>query len=398
MICKHCRAWIDDDSVFCESCGSRVMPEGNDDETQDLSTILKQEIDSGIKDFDDLMSLNTEPETTTLDLDKTLIFHKTEPSVEPEIEEEAMPVDVIEPPTETETEQIQDEEPENQQEMENTFSVIEAMQEEPDESIDEPFLEAETPEIDEPEISEDDTDDLEIVDESEIENETKTLFCMACGKELPQGAAFCAICGTPTGEVAPIEIHRRRNKPSIAIPLLKGYFPNPEETIEQAASEDAMSIGAAFFVVKAFVLAIISAIFTKPLTTMLGESWFTAGDAFGFAAKVFLGVIIFDALLVALLFGAGILLKQSASARELLGACGIAHILPSVLWVITLILAATAPNAALAVAMIAVATASICTAKAVDAVYNTKGRNLYITISVAIVYIAALYMVVAFLI
>ena len=34
MICKYCLTKIDDDSVFCESCGNRVGEIGNNDETQ----------------------------------------------------------------------------------------------------------------------------------------------------------------------------------------------------------------------------------------------------------------------------------------------------------------------------------------------------------------------------
>lgn len=445
MICKHCRAWIDDDSVFCESCGSRVVSDGNNDETQDLSNVLKEEIDNGIRDLNELMSFDKKTELkqpSRVNLDRTLVFHKPEREkpapVAPKVVEKPIvqadterKVDVMDILAGAETKKLV-ETPEPVVDKKEPIEVKEEVPVEPVAS--EKSQEVETPAaIEEPEVaieieikSEDevpvqeteppaDTEPEELeaaeaeeeteleLDEAaepmELEKETKPLFCMACGEALPQGAAFCAICGTPTGEVAPKEIHRRRTKQSLALPLLKTYFPKPEDAIQQAATEDAVSIGAAVFAVKALILAIIAAVFLKPLSGLLGESWFTAGDAFGFAAKVFLGVLIGDALMVALIFGAGKLFKQDVSIKALLGTCGIANILPAILWIITLILAATASVAALAVAMIAIAVSTIFTSKSIDAVYNVKdGRSIYIISAVSVVYIAVIYLVITLLI
>lgn len=450
MICKHCRAWIDDDSVFCESCGSRVVSDGNNDETQDLSNVLKEEIDNGIRDLNELMSFDKKTELkqpSRVNLDRTLVFHKPEREksahVAPKVVEKPIvqtdterKVDVMDILAGAETEklvetpepvvdkkepiEVKEEIPaepvvsEKSQEVE-TPAVIEEpevaieteIEKEDEVSIQEPEIPVENePEVLEEADAEEDQE-LEVeesvasmeVEPMEVEQETKPLFCMACGEPLPQGAAFCAICGTPTGEVAPKEIHRRRTKQSLALPLLKTYFPKPEDAIQQAATEDAVSIGASVFAVKALILAVIAAVFLKPLSGLLGESWFTAGDAFGFAAKVFLGVLIGDALMVALIFGAGKIFKQDVSIKALLGTCGIANILPSILWIITLILAATAPVVALAVSMIAIAVSTIFTSKSIDAVYNVKdGRSIYIISSVSVVYIAVIYLVITLLI
>lgn len=449
MICKHCRAWIDDDSVFCESCGSRVVSDGNNDETQDLSNVLKEEIDNGIRDLNELMSFDkkTKMQPSRTALDRTLVFHKPErektvPATE-KVEEKQIvqvaagrKVDVMDIVEGVETKElfetsepvvdkkepieVKEEIPAEPVVSEKSQEVVEStVIEEPGETIETETKKVEEVPVQETEVSTDieseESEEIKVEDEMEpkldesaesmevepleAEMETKPLFCMACGESLPQGAAFCAICGTPTGEVAPKEIHRRRTKQSLALPLLKTYFPKPEDAIRQAATEDAVSIGTAVFAVKALILAVIAAVFLKPLSGLLGESWFTAGDAFGFAAKVFLGILIGDALMVALIFGAGKIFKQEVSIKALLGTCGIANILPSILWVVTLILVATAPVAALAVAMIAIAVSTIFITKSIDAAYNVKdGRSIYIISAVSVVYIAVIYLVITLLI
>lgn len=424
MLCTHCGAWIDDDSVFCESCGSRVLPEGNNEETQDLGTFLKQENDRSIRDLDELMSFDEPSEPEPLGLDRTLVFHKPEATIEeePEFQEEepaSAETEVVEEPeiitesaesTEPKDE-IQEEEPElseKPEEILQEFITTELLQEpehveytelltEPEtDSEEEELLDAKPEDAALQQPAPEPYEDWEAPEEKEY---IAPLYCMSCGKKLPEGAAFCDACGTLTGEVAPTEIRRRRAKQSIVMPLLKGYFPAPAETIQLAAEEDSFSVGVGIYGVKAVLLAVVAAIFSKPLIAVLGSSWFTAGDTFGFAAKVFLTSLVTDALLVGLLYGASILMKTAGSVRNLTGACGLANLLPSVIWVITLILAANAPKAALCGALIAMAASVVLTSKAAEAVCEVKeSRSMYMSMAVAAVYIVILYLFVTVLI
>lgn len=401
MLCTHCGAWIDGDSVFCESCGSRVLPEGNNEETQALETFLKEENDQSIRNLDELMSLDEASQEDHLeqDLDRTLVFHKTE---EPELLQEES--------AETEADAAEEQEQEEADlvpEEDMQESVITELLQEPEhvertELLAEP---EEAPEEEEPEMPEEAAlqqpapEPYKEWEASEEKEYIAPIYCMSCGKRLPEGAAFCDACGTLTGQVAPTEIRRRRAKRSITLPLLKGYFPAPAETIQLAAEEDSFSVGVGIYGVKAVLLAVVAAIFSKPLVAVLGSSWFTAGDTFGFAAKVFLASLIADALLIALIYGASILMKTPGSARTLIGTCGIANLLPAVIWIITLILAAVAPKAALCGALIALAASVIFTSKAVETVCEVKeNKSIYMTMAVAAVYIVIMYLFVTLLI
>ncbi|MCB6993350.1 zinc-ribbon domain-containing protein [bacterium 210820-DFI.6.37] len=223
---------------------------------------------------------------------------------------------------------------------------------------------------------------------------TPPMFCMACGKKLPKGAAFCDACGTPTGEVAPVEIRRRGNKQSMILELMKGFFAKPASTIEKAASEDAFAAGVGFFIVKDVLLAILSAVFMKKLTASLGalSGLLLSGDPFGFGTKIFLCGIVLDGLWIALLYGAGRLFKQKCSVKELVGAAGTAALLPAVLLLITVILAAFAPDIAICAAVITGVTGLTFMTKAVAAVFKA-GENgiLYMTAAAAAGYAVILY-------
>lgn len=216
------------------------------------------------------------------------------------------------------------------------------------------------------------------------------LFCMACGKALPEGAAFCDACGTRTGAVSPAEIRgRRQSKQGMTLGLLADFFTKPESTIERAADEDACLSGIGFFLLKDVVLAVLAAAFMKRITVSLGmvAPWLTGGDSFGFAAKVFLCAIVMDALWVGLLFGAGYLFRTDCPVKILIGACGTASLLPTALWVIATLLIAFAPFAAMgAIAVTVLVTLIVMTKAAAAAFIPPQDRLLYLMAATTAVY------------
>lgn len=231
--------------------------------------------------------------------------------------------------------------------------------------------------------------------ESEEEPELhRQLFCMACGKKLPDGAAFCDACGTPTGEVAPAEIRKRRNSQGVITELIKGFFVKPASIIEKAASEDAFAAGMGFFIVKDVILAVLSAVFMNKLTASLGMlgAWLVGGDPFGFGAKIFLCGIILDALWIGILYGAGRLFRLGGSVKALIGATGTAGLFPAALLIITVILAAFVPAAAVCAAMVTAAAGLVFMTRAVSVSFKS-GENvmLYMTAAAAACYVVLIY-------
>ncbi len=227
------------------------------------------------------------------------------------------------------------------------------------------------------------------------------LFCMACGKALPEGAAFCDACGTRTGAVSPAEIRgRRQSKQGLAFGLLADFFKKPESTIERAADEDACLSGIGFFLFKDVILAVLAAAFMKKITVSLGmiAPWLTGGDSFGFAAKVFLCAILMDALWVGILFGAGYLFRTDCPVKILIGACGTASLLPTVLLIIATLLIAFAPFAAMgAIAVTVLVTLIVMTKAAAAAFIPPQDRLLYLmsasTAVYAIILVAAMSLI-----
>ena len=215
---------------------------------------------------------------------------------------------------------------------------------------------------------------------------------MACGRRLPEGAAFCDVCGTATGAVEPAEIRRRQAKNSIALPILKDYFPKPADAIEKAANEEAFSLGAGILLVKDILIAFIAAICMGKLASVLEGSWLLSGDAFGFAAKVFLMAVLADIVLLALVFGIGVAFKAGGTIKEITGACGTAYLLPAVLWLIALVLQACEPVVGMCVTLISVAISAIFIGKAIHAVSKINGNKaIYMTAAIFAVYIALIY-------
>ncbi|NBI61628.1 zinc-ribbon domain-containing protein [Clostridiales bacterium] len=216
------------------------------------------------------------------------------------------------------------------------------------------------------------------------------LFCMACGKTLPRGAAFCDACGTRTGAVSPAEIRgRRQSKQGLAFGLLADFFIRPESTIERAADEDACLSGIGFFLFKDVILAILGAAFMKKITISLGivGPWLTGGDSFGFAAKVFLCAIVMDALWVGILFGAGYLFRTDCPIKILIGACGTASLLPTALLIIATLLIAFVPPVAMgAIAVTVLATLIVMTKAAAAAFIPPQDRLLYLMVASTAVY------------
>lgn len=227
------------------------------------------------------------------------------------------------------------------------------------------------------------------------EAEVAALFCMACGRQLPRGAAFCDACGTPTGEVAPAGVQRKRTVRGIIPGFMKHIFSAPVQTIEKAASEEMLAAGIGFFVVKDIVLAVLAAVFMGRITAALGigGSWIAGGDPFGFGAKVFLCGILIDALWIALLWGGGVLLKASCSVKDVIGACGTANIFPAVILMIAAILLAVSPTVGLCAVLIAAAVAVVSmTTAAQVALELEENRRLYLIFAVTACYILLLYL------
>ncbi len=210
---------------------------------------------------------------------------------------------------------------------------------------------------------------------------SEPLFCMACGKPLPEGAAFCDACGTRTGAVSPAEIRsRKQSKQGLAFGLLADFFIKPESTIEKAADEAACLSGIAFFLLKNVILAVLAAAFMKKITVSLGllGSLLTDGDSFGFAAKVFLCAIVMDALWIGILFGAGYLFRTDCPIKILIGACGTASLLPTALLIVATLLIAFVPViTAEVIAITALVTLIVMTKAAAAAFIPPQDRLLY---------------------
>lgn len=176
--------------------------------------------------------------------------------------------------------------------------------------------------------------------------ETKLLFCMACGKVLPAGAAFCQDCGTPTGEVAPGAVSAK-TETGMGIGLLKSFFRKPAGTIERAAADEGFLSGVGFFLIKDVVIAVLAALLTERVSIAAGalSGWLLTDDPFAFAAKIFLCGIVLDALWVVALWAMGKVFQVDCSVKALIGACGTAGLFTAVLFLITILLAAFVPAA-----------------------------------------------------
>lgn len=221
------------------------------------------------------------------------------------------------------------------------------------------------------------------------------LFCMACGKRLPEGAAFCDTCGTATGEVEPSETYiRRAAGQGMAISLIKEFFLKPASTLEKSASEDAFVAGTVFFLVKDVILAVLSALFMSKLSVTLGVfgSWLVNGDPFGFAAKIFLCAVLLDALWLGVLYGAGYLFKGNTNIKGLLGACGTASLFTGVLLIAAVIITALFPPAALCSAAVTGAVTLVTMTKAAAAALKIQADKLiYLMAAAGSVYTIILF-------
>lgn len=74
------------------------------------------------------------------------------------------------------------------------------------------------------------------------------MHCMSCGKEIPEGAAFCPGCGTATGQTAPAAA----SPPPEPAPVRRSVA-------KQSGSGGCLKLGAAIFLVLV-VLAVVGAI------------------------------------------------------------------------------------------------------------------------------------------
>lgn len=351
MICKYCMTEIDDDSVFCESCGSRVKEiindTGNNDETQLIPKIT--DADEG----------ETEADVRVSDISKLLseIYEDEEDEKKVEIAEE--PIIESEQEDEPEDEELPDHDPQ----VENEAFVSDGA-----------------------------SDNANATVVTYFEEQPKYIYCMACGKKLPYGAAFCDECGTETGAVSPKEIRKRKIKNSSVVPILKGYFPRPAESIENAASYEPFSLGAGILVAKDILLAVIAAIFMNRLTAGIEDSWIMSGDAFGFAAKVFLLSILTDIILIALVVLIGIPFKSGGNIRSITAACGTGYLLPAILWLATVVLQAFAPVAGECLAVITMVVFVLFIGRAIESAARIKkNKAMYMVAAVIAIYTALLY-------
>ena len=430
MYCENCGARIDDDSRFCENCGVLVKPDGEPDlEGEALQTDQSpaEREEKAITDLDDLMELDMgsplkkETETTQI-FTKEAFFKETghadwEPEILDKNGEEAREPEEPEPQAvrldsteeqeggpEQEAAVMASAEPEDEDSQETELFAAEPQvseQEEPEpserseeqEKREELFIwkrtddpaDADPAEAWEPEAIPEQRMDTSIQEEPlqenlEAEEADKPLFCMACGKRLPQGAAFCDACGTPTGEVAPVEIHRKRPGQGMFLELAKEFFVRPAAALEKAASEDAFLPGIVFLLVKDVILAVLAAVFMGKLSAVLGifGAWLIQGDPFGFGAKAFLVSVVLDGLWIGLLYGAGRLFKGKGSIRELTGACGTASLLAAVLLIVTTVLTAFVPVSALCAGLITLAaTIAVMTKAAAQAMQMDENLGLY---------------------
>lgn len=232
-------------------------------------------------------------------------------------------------------------------------------------------------------------------DERKEDQEEAPLFCMACGKRLPQGAAFCDACGTPTGEVAPRQPRRKRVEPGMVLEIVKHIFVKPIGTIEKAASENAFTAGIGFFILKDVILAVVAAALTGRLTATLGiaGTWIAGGDPFGFGAKVFLCGVVADAVWLALLYAAGRLFQGECSLKELTGACGAANIFGAILMLIAVILLAVSLPVGTCAAMIAAAISVISMTTAVESALTIdRERKFYLIAAVTALYFILIFL------
>lgn len=349
MICKYCLTKIDDDSVFCENCGNRVTDIGNNDETQLIPKVEEKVIPSRSAAF--AANGGKPPEKD---------FSKLLAEIYDEKEQEMPPA--------AEAEEHVDAGDEIRTEAEEENCVGAANDGKEDIWVSPDVL---LPAKPEPAVP---------------------VFCMACGRKLPDGAAFCDMCGTPTGEVSPVDMTNMRAKPKVALPILKEYFVKPADAIDKAVSPDAFSLGAGILLIKDLLLALIAALCIEQLSPVMKGSWLLAGDTFGFGAKLFLILILADVILLALVFGAGILFKAAGTVRETVAVCGTASLLPAVLWMITLLMQAFAPAVSLCAVMISVAVSAVFLGRAIGTSAKIKDSEaMYMMILVMIVYIAVIY-------
>lgn len=379
MICKYCLTKIDDDSVFCESCGSRVQEIGNNDETQQIPKVeeLKENRIETVSE-NGALYVDSKRDVPVSDISKLLseIYDDEE-------DEDEEPKRRIALKREEET-VLEKEEPEDKNDM------VTVLQYESD-----------------PEPTEGEADDSEILPQEEdlkekqkLQQEFKyenfdspepvSVFCMACGRKLPDGAAFCDACGTPTGKVLPLENGRRRN--SIALPILKKYFVKPAEMIEKAAHEEAAGLGAGILVVKDILTAVIAALCMEQLTAGMTDSWILSGDAFGFGTKIFLLTVLTDTILCALVLGIGKLFRAKGNVKEIIAVCGVAYLLPAILWLLALALSGFVLLVGMCIALVALTTGVLFMGKAIDAAGKIeKNKSMYMTALILVIYIALIY-------
>lgn len=194
-------------------------------------------------------------------------------------------------------------------------------------------------------------------------------FCMACGRRLPAGAAFCDACGTPTGEVTPPEEFQNPAGGSMAVRLLKDIFVKPAAAIEQAATDKAFLSGIGFFLLKDALMAVLAALVAGRLSTVLAVigPWLLSVDPFGFGAKIFLSGVLMDILWIAAVLGAGRLFRAEISPRSLIGSCGTAGLFTAVLAAVTVLIAAFVPGAAICAIAVTGAVTVVTMARAIYA-------------------------------
>lgn len=387
MYCENCGARIDDDSMFCENCGVLIAtneerePEEEKEAITDLDELMDLDIGTPSEKSYGITDTDTQVFVKQGFLKESPIYREPAPEFEEPVaaEEEIEMEDTCPEPQTPEEEQPEAERKEAgssvefQEEKEEAVPAA-AIFSQP-EVLKETEIQPEPQPVSEPQT---DTEEPETVTEQES-GDDRPLFCMACGRRLPAGAAFCDSCGTPTGEVAPAAVHRRHGQ-GIFLELMKGFFVKPAATIERAASEDAFLPGIVFLLIKDVILAILAAVFMGRLSATLGflGAWITGGDAFGFGAKVFLIGIVLDALWIGLVYGAGRLFKGSGSIRELTGACGTASLLTAALLILSIVLASFLPAAAICAEIITAAATVVFMTKAASQAMNMEDeRSLY---------------------
>lgn len=355
MYCDNCGARIDDDSVFCENCGVLVKQEelvtlqGSGKVTKDTAELQP------LTDLGQLMDEEgfKEDFTGSQDMDKSAPSNIEESTELPEpIESEQIDAkNALEEAAEVSLNEMDSEEFSNQPEC------------------NEPVDEERASEQAEIEVK------AEKVDADDMA-QPAALFCMACGRKLPDGAAFCDACGTPTGEVMPPTVHMRNVKQTMFVELVKTFFKKPADTIEKAATEDAFLAGIGFYLIKDVIVAVLSAVFMGSLTAAFGSlgELISGGDLFGFGARIFLIAVLMDALWVGLLYGIGLLFRGTGSFKSLVGSCGTASILASALLILTIVLTGVFPAASVCGGIVTIAALIITTNKAVDAVLDLSSN------------------------